>query len=81
MAPYGATISVPAYEVLLEKTLTGTTQGDIRAAVDVPRYVDLFMAGKLPIDKLITRSYSLDNINEALGALERREVIRSVIRF
>jgi Zn-dependent alcohol dehydrogenase len=39
------------------------------------------MNGKLPIDKLITRSYSLDEINEAFAALERGEVIKSVIRF
>ncbi len=49
--------------------------------LDEPKYVDLFMTGKLPIDKLITRNYSLDHINEAVQALEKGEVIRSVIRF
>jgi Zn-dependent alcohol dehydrogenase len=39
------------------------------------------MAGKLPIDKLISRHYSLNDINKAFQALEKGEVIRSVIRF
>jgi len=56
-------------------------QGDIKASIDIPRYIDLYMAGKLPLDKLITKSYRLDEINEAFEALERGEVIRSVVRF
>jgi len=81
MAPLGSMLSIAPFEFLLGKTITGSTQGDIKPWVDVPRYVDLYMDGKLPIDKLITKSYRLDEINEALGALERGEVIRSVIRF
>jgi len=81
MAPLGSMISFAPFEFLLGKTITGTVQGDIRAFVDVPRYVDLYMNGELPIDKLITRGYSLEKINDAFEALEGGEVIRSVIRF
>jgi len=81
MAPITAVVSIASYEFLLGKTLTGTVQGDVRHSVDIPRYIDLYMEGKLPIDKLITRSYSLDEVNEAFEALEKGEVIRSVIRF
>ena len=63
------------------KTLTGGLQGGIVASVDIPKYVDLYMAGKLPVDKLISRNYSLDQINEAFTALKEGEVMRSVIRF
>jgi S-(hydroxymethyl)glutathione dehydrogenase/alcohol dehydrogenase len=81
MAPLGATLGIATWEFLLGKTIIGCVQGDIKAAVDIPRYVDLYMNGKLPIDKLITKSYSLDKINEAFEALEKGEVIRSVIKF
>lgn len=81
MAPLGAMVNIACFEFLLGKTITGTVQGDIRAPVDIPRYIDLYMDGKLPIDKLITKNYSLDEINEAFGALERGEIIRSVVRF
>ena len=49
--------------------------------IDVPKYIDLFMAGKLPIDKLITKTYKLDQINEAFEALEKGEAIKSIIKF
>jgi Zn-dependent alcohol dehydrogenase len=39
------------------------------------------MAGKLPIDKLITRSYSLDQINEAFQDLQNGKLIRGVIKI
>ena len=81
MAPLGTMFSIATYEFLLGKTVTGTVQGDINPQIDIPRYIDLFMDGKLPIDKLITRSYTLDEINDAFEALEKGKVIRSVIKF
>jgi Zn-dependent alcohol dehydrogenase len=39
------------------------------------------MDGKLPIDKLVTKSYTLDEINDAFTDLEKGKVIRSVIKF
>lgn len=81
MAPLGTSMNVATFEFLLGKGITGSVQGDIRPSIDVPKYTDLFMAGKLPIDKLITRSYGLDQINDAMQALEKGEVIRSVVRF
>jgi S-(hydroxymethyl)glutathione dehydrogenase/alcohol dehydrogenase len=39
------------------------------------------MAGKLPIDKLITKSYNLDQVNEAFEALKKGEAIKSIIKF
>ena len=81
MASMESMVTFAPYEFLMGKTITGTVQGDIVPSVDIPRYVDMFMNGKLPIDKLITRTYSLDQINEAFDALEKKEVLRSVIRF
>ena len=81
--PSAATVSIaPSTDfTTLGKTLTGGLQGSIVASVDVPRYVDLYMAGKLPVDKLISRYYSLDDINDAFEALKKGEVMRSIIRF
>ncbi|TET74894.1 MAG: Zn-dependent alcohol dehydrogenase [Dehalococcoidia bacterium] len=79
MAPLGTALSIQSYEFLLGKTIIGCVQGDIIGLVDIPKYVDLYMDGKLPIDKLITKSYSLDDINVAFAALDRGEIIRSVV--
>jgi S-(hydroxymethyl)glutathione dehydrogenase/alcohol dehydrogenase len=81
MAAMGTAVSIQSYEFLLGKTITGTVQGDIQAQVDIPRYIDMFMDGKLPFDKLISKTYSLDQVNEAFEALEKGEVIRSVIKI
>lgn len=79
--PLGAMLNLMPEEFILGKTLTGGIQGDIRAQIDIPRYIDMFMAGKLPIDKLISRSYRLEKVNDAFDALIKGEVIRSIIRM
>jgi len=81
MAPMVDTLTFMPFEFLLGKTIKGTVQGDIIGSVDVPKYVDMFMAGKLPIDKLITKTFSLDQVNEAFEALENKQVLRSVIKI
>lgn len=81
MAPLGDMLTLAPYELLLGKTLVGCVQGHIKAPIDVPRYVDLYMAGKLPIDKLVTKRYSLADINKALENLDKGKVVRAVIRF
>lgn len=81
LPPISINLNVAPFELLQGKILTGTTQGDVNTFIDVPRYVDLYMAGKLPIDKLITKRCGLSEINEAYRALEKGEVIRTVIKF
>ena len=81
MAPLGTTLNLEPWHLVLGKKIMGSTQGDMIPQIDVPKYIDLFMAGKLPIDKLITKTYKLDQINEAFESLEKGEVIKSVIKF
>ncbi|HUU63357.1 MAG TPA: Zn-dependent alcohol dehydrogenase [Dehalococcoidia bacterium] len=81
MAPLADTLTLAPFHFLLGKTMTGSTQGDVVPQIDIPRYIDLFMAGKLPIDKLITKSYKLEQVNEAFEALEKGEAIKSVIKL
>ena len=47
---------------------------------DIPRYLDLYFNGRLPVDRLVTGTYRLENINEAAEALQRGEAIKSVIK-
>ena len=41
--------------------------------------VDLYMGGRLQVDPLVSRTYPLDEINEAYAALDRGDVARSVL--
>ncbi|MBI3455745.1 MAG: Zn-dependent alcohol dehydrogenase [Candidatus Rokubacteria bacterium] len=67
--------------VFQERTVTGSVYGSARPRVDVPRLLDLYVAGKLKLDQLLTRTYPLEQINEAYEALERGETARSVVTF
>jgi len=81
MAPLTDMLTIAPFEFLIGKTITGTVQGDVVAPIHIPQYVDMYMAGRLPIDKLVTRTYKLEEINEAFEAMQKGEVIRSVIKM
>ena len=55
--------------------------GSGRAALDIPRYVDLFMQGRLPINKLVSKRYTLGEVNDAFDSLEKDEIIKPIIVF
>ena len=53
--------------------------GSSRPHVDMPRLIELYMNNKLKLDELVTRTYALDEVNDAMTALEKGEVARSVV--
>lgn len=65
--------------VYAEKTLRGSIYGSTRPRIDLLRLIDLHRAGKIDLDRLLTKTYPLSQINEAYGALERGEVARSLV--
>jgi NDMA-dependent alcohol dehydrogenase len=82
IAPAGAEAAINAVDLVrFEKTLRGTYYGSTRSQVDMPKMVDLYLAGKLPLDDLVVRHYTLDQINQAYGDMERGEVGRGAIVF
>ena len=81
IAPYGTEMSIDMTLLLDERKLLGCYYGSLRPSYDIPRYVDLYRAGKLLIDELITAEIDQTEINEALGQFERGEGIRSLVRY
>jgi Zn-dependent alcohol dehydrogenase len=82
VSPPGSKASIDIWQLhLTGKVLRGCLYGSIRQRVDIPRYVDLYMAGRLKLDELISRTYPLEDINEAFAALKAGEVARSIIVF
>jgi Zn-dependent alcohol dehydrogenase len=64
------------------KTYRGTVGGTGRPDRDFPMYVRWYKEGKLPLDKLVSRKYRFEEINEACSALERGEINgRAIITF
>lgn len=71
----------PTALVLLEKTVQGTFYGSCRLSRDIPRYLELAAEGRLDLDGLATRTYALDQINEAIADLKAGKNIRGVVEF
>ena len=71
----------PLSLVYEERVLTGSLYGSAAPKTDIPRLIDLYRAGRLKLDELLTRSYPIEEINEAYSALESGETLRSVVTF
>src|SRR6202521_525447 len=79
MAPTGSEISIPSTIAGEEKIVKGCFYGSSRPAVDFPRLVDFCMRGVLQLDRMITRTYPLAEINAAFDALGRGDNARGVL--
>ena len=71
----------PMGMVFEEKTLQGSYFGSCVPRVDFPRMLQLYMAGKLKLDELITRRYKIDEAPQAFADLEAGKNARGVIVF
>jgi S-(hydroxymethyl)glutathione dehydrogenase/alcohol dehydrogenase len=81
MIPFGEQVSVDGFQLLLEKRLQGSSMGSNRFRVDMPRYVDWYLDGRLKLDELVSATMPLDQINEGFAALQRGEVARQLVLF
>src|SRR5207245_5028389 len=75
VAPVTAEIAVPVMSLVFEeRAIAGSIYGSSRPRHDIPKLIDLYRAGKLKLDELLTRSYPFAEINEAEYAAEHGEV-------
>ena len=81
MIPEGVEISLPGVDFLYEKAVRGSNMGSNRSRVDIPRYLDMYRAGRLELDALISRTRPLEEISQAMADLEAGSVARTVITF
>jgi alcohol dehydrogenase len=61
------------------KTLMGSYMGSSIPARDIPRYIALWRAGRLPVEKLLTSVSPLEEINELMDKLAQGKAVRQVI--
>jgi alcohol dehydrogenase (nicotinoprotein) len=64
---------------LFRKTLKGSLFGDCNPTYDIPKILGLYQAGDLKLDEIITRTYTLDQINEGYDDLMAGKNVRGVI--
>jgi len=71
----------PTKLVADERTLQGSYIGSCVPIRDIPAYIALYQSGRLPVDKLMTHTLRLDEINEGFERLAQGDAIRQVITF
>ena len=77
----GVKVELHGVDFLAEKKIQGSFMGSNRFPVDMPRYVDFYMQGRLRLDEMISARLPLEQINDAFEQMKRGEVARSVVVF
>src|SRR3954454_23538470 len=79
MIPLGTKIELPGSDFLAEKKIQGSNMGSNRFRIDMPRFVDFYLSGRLKLDELVSARIGLGDINEAFEAMKRGEAPLSVM--
>jgi alcohol dehydrogenase len=75
-----ATLALPPVSLVAEeRTLKGSYIGTAVPSRDIPRYIELYRRGRLPVDRLLSGTLALDGINEAFDRLHSGAAVRQVI--
>jgi Zn-dependent alcohol dehydrogenase len=74
--------AVPAISIVAEeRTVKGSYMGSSTPRRDIPRFISMYQAGILPVDKLHTHTLRLDEINLGFDRLARAQAVRQVVAF
>ncbi|HZZ93947.1 MAG TPA: zinc-dependent alcohol dehydrogenase family protein [Usitatibacter sp.] len=71
----------PTHLVAEERTIKGSYIGTCVPQRDLPRYIDLYRAGKLPVNRLMSGRLPLEEINEGFDRLHEGRAVRQVVSF
>jgi S-(hydroxymethyl)glutathione dehydrogenase/alcohol dehydrogenase len=81
MIPVGQKVELDGPMFLREKRIQGCSMGSNRFKVDMPKYVDFYLQGRLRLDEMITRRGRLEDVNDAFRAMKAGAVARTVLMF
>jgi S-(hydroxymethyl)glutathione dehydrogenase/alcohol dehydrogenase len=81
VAGAGQEIRTRPFNLVVGRTWKGTAFGGVKGRSQLPSYVDNYMNGKIELDKLVTHTMPLDDINHAFELMHAGQSIRSVIIF
>src|SRR5581483_4083041 len=81
MIPVGQKVEIDGPKLLTERKIQGTNMGGNRFRIDMPRYIDFYLQGRLNLDDMVSRRAKLENVNDAFAAMKAGEVARTVLMF
>lgn len=71
----------PGAMAVSSQNILGSKMGSSRIQVDIPNLVALYEQGRVKLDELVTKTYPIEEINEAIAAVKRGDALRNVIVF
>ncbi|MCW9047154.1 MAG: S-(hydroxymethyl)glutathione dehydrogenase/class III alcohol dehydrogenase [Gammaproteobacteria bacterium] len=81
VAGAGQEISTRPFNLVVGRTWKGSAFGGVKGRTELPGYVDRYMNGEIELDKMVTHTMPLEDINRAFDLMHSGESIRSVIIF
>ena len=82
MPPSGVSTTFdPSWLAADSQRIVGSKMGSAQTPADIPQLVGLYRGGRLKLDELITGTYPLEEINEAIASVKRGEALRNVVVF
>ncbi|HEY3669560.1 MAG TPA: zinc-binding dehydrogenase [Acidimicrobiia bacterium] len=76
---FGQKIELDALDLLFEKRIQGSQMGSNRFRLDIPRYANQYLAGRLELDAMVSRTIGLDEIDDAFAAMNDGQLARQVV--
>lgn len=81
MPPQDEVFAFPGQRFMGQRSLKGSSMGGTNFRLEAPRLMDLYLQGRLKLDPLVTRTYSLDQINQAIADTADPKVLRNIVTF
>ena len=81
VAGAGQEICTRPFQLVTGRTWMGTAFGGVKGRTQLPGIVEDYMGGKIEIDKFITHTMGLEDVNKAFDLMHEGKSIRSVIHF
>ncbi len=82
VVPVGKLVALHAADITLrEKRVMGSMMGSNRFRIDMPKYVDLYLDGRLKLDEMISARLPLSEVNLAFDEMRKGAAARSVLIF
>lgn len=79
--PQGSTIQIDPFNLIKGKQIIGTWGGETNPDCDIPLYEKSILSGEINLKPLITQSYPLTQINEAIDEMEAGQIGRILIEI
>jgi len=76
----GGEFVLPTFQMAMEdRTVKGSYYGSARVTRDFPRFIELIETGRVDLGGMVTKHFSFEEVNAALGAMRNGEVVRGVL--